>query len=85
MLHGIERSRLLRVVDLMPILNLFNFLFIAGLIIIVLLTYKIVASCILGLEVLQNNMHERNKMFKETRMYLLIIRVTKTRRNLFRW
>ena len=54
------------------------------LIIILLLTYKIVASCILGLEVLQNNMHERNKMFKETRMYLLIIRVTKTRRNLFR-
>ena len=84
MLHGIERSRLLRAVDLMPILNLFISLFIASLIIILLLTYKIVASCILGLEVLQNNMHERNKMFKETRMYLLIIRVTKTRRNLFR-
>jgi hypothetical protein len=38
--------------------------FIAGLTIILLLTYKIVASCILGLEVLQNNMHERSKMFK---------------------
>jgi hypothetical protein len=57
------------------------------LIIILLLTYKIVASCILGLEVIQNNMHERSKMFKETRMYLLLSNASaaKTRRNLFRF
>jgi hypothetical protein len=61
-------------------------LFIAGLIIILLLTYKIVASCVLGLEVLQNNTHAdgRSKMSEETRMYLrLDLEATITRRNLF--
>jgi hypothetical protein len=54
-------------------LNLSISLFIAGLMIIVLLTYKIVASYVIGLEVLRNSTHEeRSKMSEETRMYLLL-------------
>jgi hypothetical protein len=58
MLHGVENPRPLRVVDLMPTLNFSISLFIAGLTVVILLTYKIVASCVLGLEVQPNNIHE---------------------------
>jgi hypothetical protein len=61
----VENSRPLHVVDLMPTLNFSISLFIAGIIVVILLTYKIVASCVLGLEVQQNNIHEERSPKKK--------------------
>jgi hypothetical protein len=57
MLQGIEIEGPDRLASLIRCSHLFIFLLYRGLIRFLLLTYKIVVSCALDLEVLQNNMH----------------------------